>query len=126
MALTFADAIAGTSFSTNLAVPDLTQLLGADTAYVGFTGSYGGQTSIQTITNFSFVSVANLAIQLNNKTNAVLTWPGDIRGYGLQQNSDLSTTNWLDVTNAETVTNAQHRVVVPVGQSNLFYRLMLL
>ncbi len=107
-------------------MPDLTQLLGGDTAYAGFTGSYGGQTSIQTITNFSFVSLASLAMQLSHETNAVLSWPGDIRGYGPQQNSDLSATNWLDVTNADNVTNGQHRVVVPLVQSNLFYRLMLL
>jgi hypothetical protein len=125
MALTFADAVAATSFSTNFNVGDLTQVLSADAAYVGFTASYGGQTSVQTISNFRFLSLPTLAIQLNGRTNAVLAWPGSILGYTPQQNSDLTTPNWLSVTSPDTITNGQHRVVVPVGNANQFYRLKL-
>jgi prepilin-type processing-associated H-X9-DG protein len=125
MALTFADALASTSFTTSLAVPDLTQILGASTAYVGFTAGYGGQTSVQTITNFSFVSVATLGFQVSNGTNAVLTWPGGLVGYDLQQNADLTTTNWLTVTNSDAAVSGQHRVVLPLRNTNQFFRLKL-
>ena len=87
MAVTFADTNAGTSFNTNLYVGDLRSILGADTAYVGFTGAYGGSTSVQTITNFSFLNPANLTIHVEENT-ATLSWPGDILGYVLQENSN--------------------------------------
>jgi hypothetical protein len=48
-----------------------------------------------------------------------------VLGYVLQQNSDLSTANWLTVTNLDTVVNSQHQVVVPSGGTNMFYRLLL-
>jgi len=125
LALTFTDAVANTSFSTNLAVGSLPNVLGADTAYVGFTGAYGGSTSVQTITNFTFVSLASEAIQLNNPGDATVSWPGHILGYVLQQNSSVTSTNWVNVTNADNVINGQHQVVTPVNTTNLFYRLML-
>jgi hypothetical protein len=43
----------------------------------------------------------------------------------LQQNSDLTTANWLDVTNIDTVVNGQHQVVVPSDVTSMFYRLLL-
>jgi hypothetical protein len=125
MALTFMDAVAGTSYSTNLYVGSLADVLGTNTAYVGFTGAYGGDTSVQTITNFTFVSLATQTIQLSQGTNALVSWPGAILGYGLQQNSDLTTTNWLNVTNPDNVINGQHQIIMPLGVTNLFYRLML-
>jgi len=125
MALTFTDAAASTSYTTTLNVGDLTRVLGADTAYVGFTGAYGGSSSVQTITDFSFVSLSALAVQVQNGTNVVVSWPGTVVGYGVQQNSDLSTTNWLNVTNPDNVINGQHQVVLPLGTSKQFYRLEL-
>ena len=103
---------------------NLTKVLGADSAYVGLTGAYGGSTSVQTITDFSFVSIPSQFIQIAG-TNAVITWPGTVGGFVLQNNSDLTTTNWLDVTNADIVTNGQHQVVLPLGRANQFYRLKL-
>ena len=124
MALTFTDATANTSFSTNLNVGNLTNIVGGNTAYVGFTGGYGGSTSVQTISNFSFVSIPSAAIQLSG-TNALISWPGVTGGYVLQQNADLTTTNWVNVTKPSIVTNGQNQVTLPVGGSNLFFRLML-
>jgi prepilin-type processing-associated H-X9-DG protein len=125
MALTFADPGAGTSFSTNLNLGDITSVLGGNTAYVGLTGAYGGSTSMQTITSFSFVSLATEAISKSGG-NVVVAWPGPIVGYALQANSNLTTANWLNVTNADNVTNGQHQIVLPLTNTNLFYRLMLL
>jgi hypothetical protein len=123
--LTFTDAVANTSYSTRLNVGDLTKVLGADTAYVGFTGGYGSLTSSQTISDFSFVSLAALAVQVQNGTNVVVSWPGTVGGYGLQQKSSLTTGSWLNVTNADNVINGRHQVVLPLGTASQFYRLKL-
>ena len=124
MALTFTDAVARTSFATNLNVGDLTQIVGADTACVGFTGADGASTSIQTISGFSFTSIPTAAIQLQD-TNALVSWPAAAPGYVLQQNSDLTTPNWVNVTNPKNLTNGLNQVTVPNNGSNLFYRLVL-
>lgn len=124
MALTFTDAVAHASFSTNRNVGDLTQVAGGSTAYIGFSGATGGANAIQTISNFSFVSIPTEAIQLIG-TNVFITWPGAISGYGLQQNSDLTTTNWVNVANLNNITNGLNQVIVPVSGSNEFYRLRL-
>jgi hypothetical protein len=43
----------------------------------------------------------------------------------LEQNSDLTTTNWTDVTNVPVLnfTNLQDEVTLPLLASNCFYRL---
>ena len=68
--LTFMDTTTSNYFSTNLIVPDLTQVLGSTTAYVGFTGSYGGDTSVQTVSDFQFVSIPPEGIQLQSHMEA--------------------------------------------------------
>jgi hypothetical protein len=124
MALNFMDAVAHTSFTTNLNVGDLTQVVGTNTAFVGFTGADGGSTSIQTISNFSFTSIPPAAIQLNG-TNILVSWTGGAPGYTLQQNANLTTANWLNVTNQDILTNGLNQVTIPETRSNLFYRLVL-
>jgi hypothetical protein len=68
------------------------------------------------------LSPATLGTALSG-TNFVLSWlvpPGD---FVLQQNSDLTTTNWQTVTNAPTPGNFQDQVMLPVTAGNGFYRL---
>ncbi|HEX3623822.1 MAG TPA: immunoglobulin domain-containing protein [Verrucomicrobiae bacterium] len=123
MALTFTDAVAHASFNTNLMVGDLTQLLGTNAAWVGFTGTDGGSTSIQTISNFSFTSIPTAAIQ-STAGNILLSWPGATPGFTLQQNGDLTTSNWVNATNSVGLTNSLNQVAVP-ATTNMFYRLTL-
>jgi hypothetical protein len=53
-----------------------------------------------------------------------LSWPAPSSQYTLQQAADLSSTNWLAVTNAITVTNYRNTVTVaPPASGNVFYRL---
>jgi hypothetical protein len=40
-------------------------------------------------------------------TNIVLSWPSYATGFGLQENTDLTTTNWTNVLLNPTVTNGQ-------------------
>jgi len=123
LAMKLVDATTGTNFSTNIVV-DIPGTVGGSTAYVGFTGADGGVASTQVITNFSFVSIAPQAIQLSS-TNAVITWPGVVLGFQLQQSTNLTTGAWANVTNADVIVNGQHQVIVPLGPKNAFYRLKL-
>ena len=54
----------------------------------------------------------------------VVAWSASAPGFRLQQNSDLTTTDWTDVTSAPTVTNLQNQLIlVPAPIGNNFYRL---
>ena len=57
--------------------------------------------------------------------NHVLSWIVPSMGFALQQNSDLSTTNWKDVTITPilNLTNLQNQVMLSPTNSNGFYRL---
>ena len=52
-----------------------------------------------------------------------ISWSTNSTGYVLQQNDDLTTTNWVNVSTTPTVTNKLKQVVIaPLGSSQ-FYRL---
>jgi hypothetical protein len=55
--------------------------------------------------------------------NVVVTWPAMFPGFVLQEISDLTTTNWLDVTNAVSRVGEENQVVVPRKIENNFFRL---
>lgn len=124
LALAFIDTVTSATFSTNLNVGDLTSLLGSQTAYVGFTGSDGGATSVQVITNFSFVSIPTLHISLAGAT-LTFTWPASVVGYSLQLSTDLSSGSWVTLGNQPTVVNGQNQITLPVSNVKTFYRLSL-
>lgn len=56
LAATLTDAVTAATYSTNYSVGSLVDLMGANVAYVGFSGGDGGVTSVQTVSNFQFVS----------------------------------------------------------------------
>ena len=95
--------------------------------YFGFVTLQGG-TNIFATTNLASpifevtLSPAPLSIALSN-ANVVVSWPSPPGSFGLQQNSDLTTTNWITVTNVPVAMNGQNQVVLPSGSSNQFYRL---
>ncbi|HEY3760240.1 MAG TPA: choice-of-anchor tandem repeat GloVer-containing protein [Verrucomicrobiae bacterium] len=123
LALTFTDTVSQVTFSTNLYIGNLTNIVGGSTAYVGFTGGAGSITSMQTISNFSFTSLPLTGINLSSK-NTVLSWPTSVTGYTLQANTNLITGTWVNVTNQQTVVNGQNMVTIPMTTSNEFYRLV--
>ena len=125
MALTFSNEGTTATYSTTVNVGDIRQILGTNTAYVGFTGAYGGDHSTQTITNFSFVSIPQESIKLlNDGANSAVSWQGSTFGYTLQDNSSVATNNWQNVTNQVIITNGLYQVVVPQTNASEFYRLM--
>jgi hypothetical protein len=58
-------------------------------------------------------------------TNLVLSWTVPSMDFLLQRNSDLTTTNWTEVTNTPTLnlTNLQYQVLVSASIGSQFYRL---
>ena len=94
------------------------------TAYVGFTGSYGGDYSTQTITNFTFISLASQTI-LTDGTNVMVAWPATIAGYTLQESSSMNSPNWMNVTNAPVTVHGTNEVIVPYTGGQMYYRLEL-
>ena len=97
-------------------------------------GNYYGTVTIQggsdifaadNLTNQTFqvsLSPASLGVALSN-TNLVLSWPSPPGDFVLQQNSDLTTTNWTVATNTPAITNFQNQVILPPTNGNQFYRL---
>jgi hypothetical protein len=57
--------------------------------------------------------------------NLIVSWIVPSVGFTLQENSNLNTTSWTDVTNTPTLkfTNLQNQVMVPLPAGNRFYRL---
>lgn len=54
-----------------------------------------------------------------------ISWPAIWSLYALQQNTNLTTTNWVNVTNSVVVTNGLDEVIVPAAAGAAFYRLMI-
>ena len=123
LTVTMTDATAGTAFSisTNL---NITNALGTNIAYAGFTGADGGDKSTQVISNFTFIPRVGLTIQ-PSASATVIAWPAGVGGYVLQHSSSLAAPNWADVTNAVHALNEMNQVTAPVSATTEFYRLAL-
>jgi len=65
-----------------------------------------------------------LNIQLTNINSAALSWLAPSNAFRLQQNPDVTTTNWVGVTNSVSMTNSQNQVTVSPDAGNAFYRLV--
>ena len=53
----------------------------------------------------------------------VVAWPATFTGYVLQANTDLSSTNWVDVTDPVRTAGDENQVLVSSTSANGFYRL---
>ncbi len=110
------------SASTNL---NLASVLGTNVAYVGFTAADGAAKATQQISDFTFVSLPQLAAQASG-ANLVLAWPDGIGGYLLEKSSVLGpSANWTPVAATPTLVNGQNQVTVPVSGATWFYELIL-
>ena len=98
-------------------------------------GNYSGTVTIQGGTNiFAAANLSsNVAFQVSLPPAAlgvsasggslVLFWPSPPGDFVLQQNPDLTSTNWVAATNTPTLTNFQNQVILAPTASNQFYRL---
>ena len=61
------------------------------------------------------------------RTNTILVaWPASAPPYALQQNPDLSTSNWGGVTNNQVVNSTENQVIFSLPAGNRFFRLQKL
>ena len=130
--ISMVDATAGSSFTTNISLPDLPALTGADsddTAYVGFTAATGGLNSIQTISDFvfSYTTPPILSVATGTAGSVVVSWPVSVsRLFVLQQSSTLSGA-WTNSALPQQVVNGQNQVTLTPGTGNgsTFFKLSL-
>lgn len=66
------------------------------------------------------------AVSSETGNRLVLTWPPSIAGtnFVLQQNPDLSTTNWVTVAQAPVLVGPQFQMAIPKPAGTMFYRLV--
>jgi hypothetical protein len=114
---------AGT-FTTNLAVGDLPAILGAQTAYVGFTGATGGTASTQQISSFSYVPLPAATASAAGGS-MIISWPASIGGYVLQSRTSLTTGNWEPVTAPIDLVGDQYQATITPLTGDRYYRLAL-
>jgi hypothetical protein len=122
--LVLTDAVTHASFSTNYAV-NIPAVLGTNTAYVGFTAGTGADNSSQQIEDFFFTPLPTLSLQPAGGNSLRLSWTAGIGEFGLQENSSLTGTNWVNVTNAVNYASGLYEVVVPLTGGVRYYRLGL-
>ena len=65
-----------------------------------------------------------LEISLTSSETARISWPTKAAGFVLQQNSDLTTTNWFAVTNVISVAVTNNETTVSPLNGNAFFRLL--
>jgi predicted outer membrane repeat protein len=119
------DTVTSAKFQANLPV-NISSFVGANTAWVGITGSEGGVLSHQIVSNFTYVPLPPLAASPNGTGGVLLTWPGAVAGFILQSKTNLTDANWTTVAVPATQSNNLNQVVIPASASRTqFYRLML-
>jgi hypothetical protein len=66
----------------------------------------------------------DLAIESVDTNSVLITWPvTTFANYTLQQNSDLTTQNWVTVTNPVTEVDDTYEVLLPTSGAQSFFRL---
>jgi hypothetical protein len=139
-----ADLMTGASYSTNYTVNIPLAVGGSNTAFVGFTGTDGAATSLQTISDFAFgangAKPAVLQKIVQNPQSVFLppptltavaegnqlsvSWPASTLTYRLEFTTNLSTpTSWKAAPQTPIVSNGQATVTVPIGATSTFLRL---
>ena len=119
------DTVTSNNFQTSIAV-DIPAFVGTNAAWVGFTGSEGGTTSHQIVSNFSYRPLPTLIIRQSQPASLVFTWPAAVCGFTLQSNSSLNNpAGWTSVAGTSTQTNGLNQVTTPSPTSTQFYRLVL-
>ncbi len=123
---TFVESNTPNTFTTNFVV-NLPATLGAETAFVGFTGGDGGLPSTQVASNFTFLPITRIAAERTLANTLTLSWPSVIGGYTMQTRSNLTTgvDLWQNLTNPLNQINASNQVSVSPLIGNQYFRLSI-
>jgi lysozyme len=71
----------------------------------------------------AFANPPSLDIALTGTNEISVTWSTFAIGYGLQQNPNLGTTNWVSVTNTPSVVSNREQVVLATSTNHVYLRL---
>ncbi len=74
------------------------------------------------VTAGSSLSAPVLSIS-HTDSGVVISWPGSFTNFILQQNNDLTTTNWVNVANPVSGIDGQNQVIISQPAGSGFYRL---
>jgi len=104
------------SVSGTIGQPDAGHMSGGNfTVDGGFWGIIG---SIQT------PGSPLLSVFVTSTNTVIVSWPAPSTGFSLQQNSNLSTTNWSGMTNIVQNVGGNNQVTIAPPIGNRFYRLV--
>ncbi len=124
--VTFVESNTANTFVTNLTV-NIPAMVGAQTAYVGFTGGDGGVGSTQVVSNFTFVPITRVLAEQIPPATVALSWPAAIGGYTIQRAPNLPSSSnvWQNMTSAVNQTSGRNQVTIPATTNQEFYRLRI-
>ena len=126
LSVTLNDTNQSTSYTTNMNVGGLADVVGGDTAYIGFTGGTGGIAANQAVSNFQFTPLPALEVQATSSNTLLISWPASIGGYVLQSNTDLAASGgWQPVNTPVAQVGGQNQVSISTSTGSTFYRLVL-
>jgi hypothetical protein len=124
LAVKFTDLVTLGTTTVNDTV-NIPSIVGASTAWVGFTGADGGVASTQTV---SWSPATSTRVTMNFKTagnNLVLSWPAASGAY-LQTSPGLSPSAWsYDNTDTFRVVGTNSTVTIPPQSAGQYFRLQL-
>jgi len=86
-------------------------------------GSLTGGQPVQAVFNVNVPPSPRLSIRLTSTNTLVLSWPASSTGFNLQQNSSLTSNNWMTITNTPAVINGRNEVILPAPLGTQFHRL---
>jgi hypothetical protein len=95
-----------------------------DTGFTFFTALPANIASIFRAGVDGLITPPTLSIALTNSNTLLMSWLSPSTNFGLQQNSNLATTNWVDVTNAINSGDGQNQVLLPLSGTNNYFRLI--
>jgi len=124
MYLTLSNTVTAVTFSTSVAVGDITTVLGGQTATIGFTGGSGGTGSFQQISSFTFVPLPTITTSTSGG-NVVVSWPASIGGFVLQSRASLTSGSWGTVTAPVNLVGNEYQVTISPLTGGNYYRLVL-
>jgi len=128
MSVLMTDTATGVTFTTNHSFGDPTMLsvVGAPSAYIGFTGADGGVASTQEILSVAFSSTTTPVLSVvPSGHSAMILWPVTVSTLFELQQAPTVLGPWTAVTATPTVANGQNQVIVNAAGTAQFYRLFL-
>ncbi len=120
------DATTGGTYSTVYNQGSMWTAIGADNAYVGFTGATGGLNSIQNVSNFRFSYTTLPVLSVGHSGgNVMVNWPVSVATFFKLQQSASLLGPWTNVVTAPSLVGLQNQVTLPASGGAQFYRLLL-